>query len=226
MQLRFEDILVDTGAREVLRGGRREQVTPKAFDLLVLLVDEAPRVVRKRELHERLWPDTFVSDVTLVGLVKELRRALNDRGADARVIRTAHGVGYACCAAVEKPRPSRSAVSCWIVVGTRKVPLQDGDNLIGRDPAAIVRVDAEGVSRRHACVTVGHDGVMIEDLESKNGTSVNDEPIGGTMTLSDGDRILIGATVVVFHALASGRSTETLTPPVRNRKQSSTQRKA
>jgi DNA-binding winged helix-turn-helix (wHTH) protein len=226
MTARFAGFTLDAEQRRLALGEREIHLTPKAFDLLVLLVDEAPRVVRKRELHERLWPDTFVSDVTLVGLVKELRRALDDRGADARVIRTAHGVGYACCAAVEKPRPSRSAVSCWMVVGTRKVPLQDGDNLIGRDPAAVVRVDAEGVSRRHACVTGGHDGVIIEDLESKNGTSVNDEPIGGPMTLSDGDRILIGATVVVFHALASGRSTEALTPPVRNRKQSSARHKA
>jgi DNA-binding winged helix-turn-helix (wHTH) protein len=35
-------------------------LTPKAFDLLVLLADEAPRVVRKAELHEQLWAGTFV----------------------------------------------------------------------------------------------------------------------------------------------------------------------
>ena len=201
-----------------MRAAREIHITPKAFDLLVLLVDEAPRVVRKTELHERLWPDTFVSDVTLVGLIKELRRALDDRGSDARVIRTAHGVGYACCAAVEKPRPSRPAISCWIVAGTRKIPLQEGDNLIGRDPAALVRVEAEGVSRRHACITVRPGGAVIEDLGSKNGTSVDDVPLGGATTLSDGDRIGIGAAVLVFHALASGRSTETLAKPARRAK--------
>ena len=53
-------------------------LTPKGFDLLALLVSEAPRVVPKAELHQRMWPGTFVSDATLVGLVKEVRRALHD----------------------------------------------------------------------------------------------------------------------------------------------------
>ena len=58
------------------RGAAIVHVTPKAFDLLQLLIEQAPRVVEKRELHERLWRGTFVSDATLVGLVKELRRGL------------------------------------------------------------------------------------------------------------------------------------------------------
>jgi DNA-binding winged helix-turn-helix (wHTH) protein len=54
-------------------------------------------VLRKAELHERLWPGTFVSDATLVGLIKQLRRALDDRDPTSRLIRTAFGVGYAFC---------------------------------------------------------------------------------------------------------------------------------
>ena len=62
-----------------MRGDAVVHLTAKAFDLLALLVDEAPRVVRKAELHERLWPGTFVSEAALGALVKELRRALEDR---------------------------------------------------------------------------------------------------------------------------------------------------
>ncbi len=76
-------------------------LTPKAFDVLALLIERAPNVVRKADLHERVWHDTFVSDATLVGLIKELRRAFGDRDRSAPLIRTSHGIGYAFGRAVE-----------------------------------------------------------------------------------------------------------------------------
>ena len=95
---RFGPCEVDSDRRQLLNNGVEVHLTPKAFDLLALLIGEAPRVVRKDELHKRLWADTFVSDATLVGLIKELRRALRDHDAKAPIIRTAHGVGYAFAA--------------------------------------------------------------------------------------------------------------------------------
>jgi DNA-binding winged helix-turn-helix (wHTH) protein len=67
-------------------------LTPLAFTLLDLLIAEAPRVFTKEELHSRLWPDTFVSDAALTSLIKELRRALDDREARA-LIRTVNRIG-------------------------------------------------------------------------------------------------------------------------------------
>ena len=110
--------------------------------------DEAPRVVRKAALHERLWPGTFVSDATLVGLVKELRRALNDREASAPIIRTAHGVGYAFIAKIDGAMSRGPTLSRWIVAGCRRIALGDGEHLIGRDPASTVWLDVAGISRR------------------------------------------------------------------------------
>lgn len=52
-------------------------------------------MVRKTELHSRLWPDSFVSDAALTSLVKELRRVLRDLAGGAPLIKTTHGVGYA-----------------------------------------------------------------------------------------------------------------------------------
>ena len=91
-------------------------LTPKAFDLLGLLLESAPRVVPKGELHERLWSGTFVSDATLAGLVKELRRALNHPSSDGPVIRTSHGVGYAFSGAVERMRSGSAAAPSSIAV--------------------------------------------------------------------------------------------------------------
>ena len=112
MSLRFGLFTLDSDRRQLTHRESGElHLTPKAFDLLALLVAEAPRVVRKGELHERLWPGTFVSDATLVGLVKEIRRTLDDRDADAPLIRTAHGVGYAFAGEFEKVAPRRDSVS-------------------------------------------------------------------------------------------------------------------
>jgi hypothetical protein len=97
--MRFGPLALDVVARQVSSGQVALHLTPKAFELLALLVREAPRVVPKAELHQELWRETFVSDAALASLVKELRRELRERGRAADLIRTVHGVGYALAAA-------------------------------------------------------------------------------------------------------------------------------
>lgn len=219
MTARFGPFVVDSDGRQLTHDTNGAvHLTPKAFDLLVLLIGEAPRVVRKTELHERLWPGTFVSDATLVGLVKEIRRALDDRDASSPFVRTAHGVGYAFAAALESVAANRaSPVSRWIVTGARRIPLVEGENLIGRDPASAVWLDTSGVSRRHARILVAMDEALLEDLESKNGTMVDDNAVTGKVKLCDGDRIHVGPVLIIYHVSASGISTETVSHTVRGR---------
>jgi DNA-binding winged helix-turn-helix (wHTH) protein len=207
---RFGRFELDLDRRQLFSHGNEMHLTPKAFDLLALLVAEAPRVVRKDELHQRLWADTFVSDATLVGLIKEVRRALDDHDATSPIVRTAHGVGYAFAAELQRVATALPAVSRWIVAGSRRIQLAEGENVVGRDPTAVVQLDAAGISRRHARIIVSAAGVHIEDLGSKNGTMVNEKPVATSVPLHDGDRICIGAIVVVYHASTSGLSTETI----------------
>src|SRR5215475_11427836 len=54
----FEEFSLDVHSRLLTAGHRTIPLTPKAFDLLVLLLDAQPRVVPKAELHQRLWPGT------------------------------------------------------------------------------------------------------------------------------------------------------------------------
>jgi len=150
-----------------------------------------------------------VSDATLVSLIKELRRALADRDAKSPVIRTAHGVGYAFAADLQRTIAPLPTVIRWIVAGSRRIPLGQGENVIGRDPAATVQLDAAGVSRRHARIVIAADA-RLEDLDSKNGTMVNDKPVSDPRPLHDGDRIQIGPAGVIYHASISGLSTETI----------------
>jgi DNA-binding winged helix-turn-helix (wHTH) protein len=218
--LRFGACAVDVSRREVRRHDGVVHLTPKAFDLLVLLIGEAPRVVPKPELHQRLWPGTFVSDATLAGLVKEIRRELGDRDPGAPIIRTAHRVGYAFCPGLERgpggqpvgiePTRDEPAIVChWLIVAGRRIALREGENLIGRDPSANVWLDSAGVSRAHARIVVGRDGVSIEDCRSKNGTSIGHDRVTSATALRDGDRLQFGTVSALYRASDAGMSTET-----------------
>ncbi len=69
--------------------------------------------------------------------------------------------------------------------------------VIGRDATCDLCVDDPSASRHHARFSLTPSGFVVEDLSSKNGTLVNDEPCT-TRTLEQGDRVLIGSTLVVF----------------------------
>ena len=108
MRARFGPFVLDSASRQLLREEPRHlPVSPKAFDLLIVLVESRPRALTKGELHERLWPDTFVVDANLSNLVVELRGVLEDKAREPRFIRTVHRHGYAFAAEVD-PR-SRGA---------------------------------------------------------------------------------------------------------------------
>ena len=209
MKVRFGPFELASELRQVLKNGVEVHLTPKAFDLFELLIAEAPRVLRKNELHDRLWPGTFVSDATLVGLVKEVRRALDDRDATSPLIRTAHGVGYAFAGTLERV-VVRPAVTRWIVADTRRIPLPTGEHVIGRHPAAAVFLDVPGVSRRHARIVISDGGALLEDLGSKNGTKLRNKSVTGAMPLRDGDEIHVGPSRLIFYASATNISTETI----------------
>jgi DNA-binding winged helix-turn-helix (wHTH) protein len=209
MAIRFGAFLMNESARQLSRAGVDVHLTPKAFDLLLLLVSDAPRVVSKTELHERLWPQTYVSDASLLSLVKELRRALDDRDANSPIIRTVHRVGYALSLPVERSTGEQQVVAHWLVLQGGPVPLKHGQNIIGRDPNSEVWIDSAEVSRRHACIHVNNDSVHIRDLGSKNGTSVIDHPLSGEVTLRDGDRVAFGSVVAIYRSSAAGESTVT-----------------
>jgi DNA-binding winged helix-turn-helix (wHTH) protein len=59
MRMRFSDCVFDSDTREVVRGGQLVPLSPKAFQLLDLLMRERPKAISKEKLHEDLCPATF-----------------------------------------------------------------------------------------------------------------------------------------------------------------------
>src|SRR5580765_2632300 len=94
--------------RRLSRDGDPIAIPPKAFDLLVMLVEEPDRLLRKEHLIERLWPGVFVEEVNLAQNISTIRRALGGDGREA-FIQTVAGSGYRFVApvrAVSAPTPA------------------------------------------------------------------------------------------------------------------------
>ena len=77
-------------------------------------------------------------------------------------------------------------------IGHRRFVINNGVNTIGREPGCNVCLNDVSVSRVHARITVQDDRVTLEDLQSKNGTSVMGEPLKGAVVLKDGDEVEFG----------------------------------
>jgi DNA-binding winged helix-turn-helix (wHTH) protein len=201
VQVRIGELLFDDSARQVSAGGTPLHLSPKAFDLLALLVAARPRALSKQEIRDQLWPDVIVDEANLKSLVHEVRTALGDPG----LIRTVHRFGYALGAVDRREAPEAR------LVGTSGVyPLRRGANVIGRDESCEVILDFTGISRQHARITVTAEGWLLEDLGSKNGVWRNDCRVDSPVVLEDGDRIRFGGFPLRFRSTSVPLTTDTI----------------
>ncbi len=129
----FGPFRLEPATRRLLRQGEALPLTPKAFDTLLLLVQNHERVVEKEEVLRRVWPDAVVEESNLAQNVFTLRKALGDTPEGARFIATVPRRGYRFVAPV--------------------TPLRNGDRAVVATveaPAPAVR--PVGASRRRALV--------------------------------------------------------------------------
>ena len=215
MRFRFGDCVLDGETRQLRRGAAVVPLSRKGFQFLELLLEERPRALPKDEIHERLWPGTFISDGTLTSLVAEARLAIGDDAQEPRFIRTVHRFGYAFSGAADEERGShvrrRGAPRlAWrLFWGAREIALEEGETVLGRDPAATVLVDHKSVSREHARIRISAGAATLEDLGSKNGTFLRGKRLTGAAPLFDGDEIRIGSVSMTFRTFPLSGSTET-----------------
>ena len=216
MTFRFGNLTLDSESRALLREGRPVPLSPKAFKLLQILLEARPRAIPKAELHQRLWPDTVVSDVNLPTLIAEIRHAIGDGARSPEFIRTVYGYGYAfsgnAVAARRDGSPAAGSDRLFrLLWGQREVALGEGENVLGRGTDSVVWIDAQSVSRRHARLLVASGHATLEDLGSKNGTFVNGIRLSAPVALRDGDELRIGSVPMTLKVYTKPSSTETAT---------------
>ncbi|TAM56617.1 response regulator transcription factor [bacterium] len=93
--LRFADLYVDLERREVLRGERHIDLTPREYDLLLTLIREPRRVWSKEQLLDTVWGHDFEGNPSIVETYVSYLRAKLDAGGEPALIQTVRGVGYA-----------------------------------------------------------------------------------------------------------------------------------
>lgn len=197
----FGGFVLDTAARRLHRGNQEIHLTPKALDLLEILIGERPRAMTKVELQDRLWPDTYVVDANLPVLVREIRAAIGDD--DRSIIRTVQRFGYAFAGDLSSPS------SHMLTRGEKEFVLRSGENIVGRDSSSDVPIVSSTVSRQHAKITVRGNEATIVDLKSKNGTRVAGCEAIEPIRLFDGVAIEIGRVEMIYRCPSAESETQT-----------------
>ncbi|HEX6902384.1 MAG TPA: tetratricopeptide repeat protein [Thermoanaerobaculia bacterium] len=101
----FDGFRLDPVRRRLLRAGHPVPLTPKAFSILLALIEKRGEVMEKEELIQKVWPDSYVTEANLTQNISSLRKALGERANDHRYVVTVPGRGYSFVADVlEVPR--------------------------------------------------------------------------------------------------------------------------
>jgi hypothetical protein len=131
--------------------------------------------------------------------------------ADKTVIKTEEEISEATPRRAQHPLP-------YIVVvdGPRtgaRFPLKDGANIVGRAPGNEIRLDDQSVSRQHAEISKTESGWFVKDLGSKNGTTVNGQPISDSVGIGHKDVVKTGIYVMRLITKETPLEEELTLPP-------------
>lgn len=91
---RFDSIVVDVLAHTLSRDGELQAVEPKAFAVLLFLLEHAGELVHHGDLLDAVWGHRHVTAGVLTRAIAQLRHVLNDDSQHPRYIQTQHGLGY------------------------------------------------------------------------------------------------------------------------------------
>ena len=199
----FGSFVVDRRTGELWRNGTPIPLQEQPFRVLALLLERPGHLVTREDIRKRVWPASVFTDFEhgLNKAVNKLRHALGDVAADPRYVETLPRRGYRFVAPLLEAKTPRPAGFRLLHAGM-SYPLSPGPNLIGRDPASTLCLDASSVSRRHAEILVSEEGAVVRDLGSKNGTFHGNARVRDSSVLADGDEIRIGTVRVLFHGSA------------------------
>ena len=120
---------MDPAAFRVTKGGSPVALEPKALEVLLFLLENPGRLVGKKELLDRVWPDSVVTESAMTRVIADLRRALGDAAHEARYIETVPTKGYRFISEVRRaeappaPPPPRRRLLAWLAGGALALAL-------------------------------------------------------------------------------------------------------
>jgi predicted ATPase/DNA-binding winged helix-turn-helix (wHTH) protein len=132
--VRFGEFEFVPASRRLERGGEGVELSSRALDILAALIERPGEVIGKRELLERVWPDTSVVDAALRFHMVALRRALGDSDAAKKLIMTVPGRGYCFVGALESAPAAVEGGAAPLRDAPRPLPVRPA-KVVGRDEA-------------------------------------------------------------------------------------------
>jgi Tol biopolymer transport system component/DNA-binding winged helix-turn-helix (wHTH) protein len=90
----FDEFELDVPKRQLRRGGAIVELKPKAFDLLLVLVENSGKLLSKDDLFQMVWENQFVEESNLTVNMSQIRKALGEKASQPRFITTVSGQGY------------------------------------------------------------------------------------------------------------------------------------
>src|SRR3982751_1262120 len=136
----FDNVKVDAGNFRVWKAETTVQMEPKAFQVLLFLIENRGRLIEKRELLDAVWKEAFVTENALTREIAQLRKALCEGAREAKYIQTVPTRGYRFIAEVEVKNGHRTGNG-----GKEEIPApaeeaakaDDSANLLPSHPAAV-----------------------------------------------------------------------------------------
>jgi DNA-binding winged helix-turn-helix (wHTH) protein len=116
---RIDGYVIDADRRLILAADDEVEIQPRAFDLLVYLLENRDRAVSKEELLESIWPGQFISESVMSSAVMKARKGVGDDAHSQSVIKTLHGYGYRFVAELKLPEEPPQADIQKTPVGER-----------------------------------------------------------------------------------------------------------
>jgi Tol biopolymer transport system component/DNA-binding winged helix-turn-helix (wHTH) protein len=137
----FDDVEVDCAILRLRKGGSPCKITPRAFEVLVYLLEHRGQIVEKQELFDEVWKERFVTGNALTRIIKEIRQVIGDDADAPRYIETVHKRGYRFIAEVKTADETRAPVQQSTLSASHETDSRqpesepESETVSGREPA-------------------------------------------------------------------------------------------
>ena len=203
----FEDFLLDTREKILLHDGKPVSITPKAFQLLLVLVENHGHLVEKDELMNSVWADSFVEEANLAFTIRLLRKALNDDAQKPRFIETVPKRGYRFIAGV-KCVETKEKIDKFGLIDNSALPSNGENSAPSKNP----RYVGESESQSTAAVVALADwrkeagaDQLSESSDAVKASSENDSPMAeklDTIDSSGRNKTILAAAAILLLAVS------------------------